>query len=116
MRKTYCESCGIEWINHLGVEGTCEKHLDWKHISYELAQVLYKPDRTEEDIEKVLGEYEKLRFLRSWIAQNVQQQIPRYSIPVREQKMEDQSGGEEGAMNATIRGQLWSFNKNFLTE
>jgi len=65
MKKDYCESCGIEWINHLGVQSTCDKYLDWKNIAYEMAQVLYKPDRTEEDIDKVLGDYEKLRFIQS---------------------------------------------------
>lgn len=64
MKKDYCESCGVEWINHLGLQTACDRYLEWKYIATELAQVLYKSDRTEDDIEKVLGEYEKRKFLK----------------------------------------------------
>jgi predicted ATP-dependent serine protease len=59
-----CQSCGTNWRDHLGVAGTCAKCMAWEHMAKELATILYKDEVTQQDRDRILGEYEKLKFLQ----------------------------------------------------
>jgi hypothetical protein len=62
--REYCPACEISWRDHLGVAGTCAKCMAWEHMAKELATILYKDEVTQQDRDRILGEYEKLKFLQ----------------------------------------------------
>lgn len=59
-----CPSCGTNWRDHLGIAGTCAKCMAWESMARELATVLDKEVITEQDKDRVLGNYEKLKFFQ----------------------------------------------------
>ena len=59
-----CQACGTNWRDHLGISATCAKCLAWESMAKELATVLDKEIITEQDKDRVLGNYEKLKFLQ----------------------------------------------------
>jgi predicted ATP-dependent serine protease len=59
-----CQSCGTNWRDHLGISGTCARCLAWESMARELAAVLNQEVIEEQDKDRVLGNYERLKFFQ----------------------------------------------------